>query len=158
MFVSAQTVTFRSPTISLFRLDNGREMIGYYDAASTDADGWDSVAYLSGRVLRLNMANIVQYDLYAAPISVTSTSTVDCNYLITDINASAAAGNVTITLNPLYNKQVINVKRTDNTTNTLRVQMSSGNIELQPYKDFENVENMNYQLRWDSSTNTTSIR
>lgn len=156
--VSAQSVVWRSPPIAEWQLDNGRVLIGWFDGSSTVGNGIDTIPYLAGRVVGCDLSNITQYYLYTEPISVTSTSTVNCKNLITDINASAAAGNVTITLNPLYNKQVINVKRTDNTNNTLRIQMASGNIELQPYKDFENVQNMNYQLRWDSSTNTTSIR
>lgn len=153
-----QTVTFRSQPLAEWHLDNGRKFIGYFDGSQTVGNGWDSVAFGAGIARRCNFAKIAQYDLYTTPISVSTTSTVSCDYLVTDINASAASGNITITLSPIYDKQVINVKRTDNTSNTLTIQMASGTIEGNASWVIDNIQNVNYQLRWDAAANTTSIR
>ena len=154
--VSAQISTI-DVGLRFVTLVDGKQGIYRYDALSTAENGYDSIAFQTGRLMRLNMANMIQYDLYTTPIVVTSTSTIACNALVTDINVNASS-NITITLSPWYTKQVINVKRMDNSNNVVTLQMNSGNIEGVSTLVMDNVQNMNYQLRWDGTANTTTIR
>lgn len=81
----------------------------------------------SGNVFTLDLSEPT-YD----PSIITSSTTLNIEGFRLTKRINASAGNITITLNPSFAGQLVNLKRMDNSGNTITVQLTSGTIDDQP--------------------------
>lgn len=88
---------------------------------------------------------------FASTTSVSTTSGVSPTSPISTYRVDASGGSVTLTITPAFVGQIINIKRIDNSVNTITVQMASGNIDGgSTYLLFTQYENI--QLQWNGTS------
>lgn len=126
----------------------------YQPSYITPVSNIDSFAYPeaspTGTMRRVDLRKIAWGDVFM-DTTTTATGTILVTSFVNNIYVDASGGNRTITINPYMAKQIINIKRIDNTANTVKAKMISGNIDGVAEIDI-NIPNYNYGLFWNGTT------
>jgi hypothetical protein len=114
----------------------------------------DSVGSITnGRIPVGNNGEYTSSEIFPIVSTVTATGgvTLALSAKMTTIPVDATSGNITLTITPVYSNQLINIKRLDNSGNTVTVQMVSGTIDGVATMTV-NGQWTNKQIQWTGST------